>query len=69
MSRLSHLLRKLTEMALHSIQLSIESFVKKSICVRQRGLVRPKFILVGDEAIALGDSLAPVPWHLRVNPG
>ena len=48
-------------MTLHSIQLSIESFFKQFIHVRQRGLIRPKFILVGDGAIALGDSLAPVP--------
>ncbi|CAM9466864.1 unnamed protein product, partial [Ascophyllum nodosum] len=27
---------------------------------------RPKSILVEDETIGLGDSLAPVPWHLRV---
>ena len=56
-------------MALHPIQLSIESFSKKSIYVRQRGLVSPKFFLLGDGAIALGDSLAPVPWHIRVNLG
>ena len=56
-------------MALHWFQLSIKSFFKKSIYVRQRGLIRLKIILVGDGAIALGNSLDPDPWHLRVNLG
>ena len=25
--------------------------------------------MMGNKSIALEDSLAPVPWHLRVNPG
>ena len=54
-------------MALHYFQLSIESFFKKSIYICQRGLVAPEFVLLGDEAIALGDSLAPLPCHIRVN--
>ena len=57
----------LIETALHYIKLSIESFFKKSLYVRQRGLVRPKFFLMGDGAIALEDSLTPLPWHNRVN--
>ena len=36
-----------------------------SIYARQRELVRPELML-GDEVIALMDSLAPVPWHVRV---
>ena len=36
-----------------------------SIYARQRELVRPELML-GDEAIALMDSLAPIPWHVRV---
>ena len=35
--------------------------------VRQRGLFRPETFLLGDGIIALGGSLAPVPWHIRVN--
>ena len=54
-------------MTLPLIQLFIESLLKKSIYIRQRGLVRPKFFLLRDGAIALGDSLAPVPSHIRVN--
>ena len=53
-------------MALHSIQLSIESFFEKSKYVRQRGLVGPKFILMWDGTIALGDSHARVLCHLRL---
>ena len=66
----SHLIRKLIhfiKMYLHSFQLSFESFFKTSIYIRQRGLVRPKIFLLGGGAIALRDSLAPVPWHARVN--
>ena len=63
-----YLLRQLVEMALHPIQLSIESFFKKSIYYRQRGSVRPKFRL-GNGAIALGDVLALVAWYFRVNHG
>ena len=37
--------------------------------VCQRRLIRPKFIIMGDGVIDLGDSLAPVPWHLRANLG
>ena len=54
-------------MTLRWIQLSIEYFFKKSIYVRQPELVRPEFFLLGDGAIAPTDSLAPVPWHVRVN--
>ena len=35
--------------------------------IRQRGLVRPEFFLLGDGATVLRDSLAPVPWHVREN--
>ena len=65
----SHLIRKVVHfiaMALHSFQLSIESFFKKLICTRQRSLVRPEFILLGDGAVALKDTLAPSLWHVRV---
>ena len=41
-------------------------FLQKVDKVRQRGMVRPEFFLLGDGAIALKDSLAPVPWHVRV---
>ena len=36
-----------------------------SIYTRQGGLVRPEFML-GHEIIALMDSLARIPWHVRV---
>ena len=45
--------------------LFIQEFFNHSIQVR--GLIRPKFILLGDGAIVLGDSRAPVPWHVRVD--
>ena len=32
-----------------------------------RGFARPEFIMTGNGAIALEDSLALLPWHLRVN--
>ena len=54
-------------MALHSFQLPFESYFEMPIYIRQRGLVRPEFLLLGDGAIALRDSLAPVPRHIRVN--
>ena len=66
MSCFYHLLRNLVEMALHLIQLSIESFFKLSIYIHQRELIRPKFRLQSGD-IALGDSLAQVPWYFRVN--
>ena len=47
-------------------QPSIEAFFKKSINIRQRGLARPDFFLLGDGAIAPLESLAPIPWHVRV---
>ena len=34
--------------------------------VRQRGLIKFEFFLPGDRAIALRDSLALLPWHVRV---
>ena len=35
-----------------------EGFFNLPKCIHQRGLARPEFILLGDGAIALGDSLA-----------
>ena len=57
-------------MAFHHIQVPIRffgSFFNHSILVRHRGLIRSKFILMGNVAIALGDGLAPLPWDLKVN--
>ena len=54
------------EMAPHSFQLPLESFFKKSIFVPQRLLIRPEFFLPGDEAVVPKDSLALLPWHIRV---
>ena len=53
------------EKAVHFFLLFIERFFKKSIYVRQHGFTRPEFFLVGDGAIALRDSLAFLPWHVR----
>ena len=50
------------EVAVHSFQLSIESFFTKSIYISLRELARPKFFYLGDEAIALGDCLALLPY-------
>ena len=64
-----HLIRKhihFIEMIFHSFQLLFESLSKKSIYVRQRGLIRPEFFLPGDGVIALRDRLASVPWYARV---
>ena len=44
----------------------IESFLKNSIHIRQCGLVRPEFFLLGVETITFRDNLALVPWHVRV---
>ena len=46
--------------------LNIEEFFNHSIHIRQRGLVRPKFFLLGDGANAFRDSLALFPWHVKV---
>ena len=56
-------------MLVHYFQLSVDSFFNKSIYIRHRGLVRPELFLLGDGAIAIRDSRAPVPWHVRVNLG
>ena len=53
-------------MALHSIQLSIESFFKQSMYVHQRAMIRPKLRL-RNGVIALAASFPPVPWYVRVN--
>ena len=63
---LVQLLLMLVETALHYFQLSIESFFKKSIQVRQRGLIRLELFLPGDGAIALRDSLVRLPGHVWV---
>ena len=44
---------------------SIESFFHHSIYILHRGLARPEFFLLEDEAIALGDSLTLLPCHVR----
>ena len=46
---------------------SIESFYYHSIYILHPGLARPEFFLLEDEAIALGDSLTLLPWHVREN--
>ena len=59
----------LIEMGPHTVSVparSIESFFKHSVYIRQRGFARPEFFLLGDETIALRDSLALLPWHRRV---
>ena len=61
------LLLPLIETALCYFQLSIEVFFKKSTYVGQCGLVKHEFFLLGDGAIALRESLAPVSWYVRVN--
>ena len=43
-----------------------EDFFHHSIYILQCGLARPEFFLLGDGAIVLGDSLALLPWRLRV---
>ena len=66
----SQILRKLInfiEMTFHGFQLPFESFFTMPIYIRQRGLVRPGLLLLGNGVIALRDSLAPAPWHVRVN--
>ena len=58
------------KVALQSIQLSIEVFFQHSIWIRHRGFARLKFMMMGYRTrtiIALGDSLALLPWPLRVN--
>ena len=43
-----------------------EEFFNHSICIRQRGLAKPGFFLLGGGVIAHRDSIALLPWHLRV---
>ena len=45
--------------------LSCPHFFYLSIYIHQLGLARPEFFLLGDGAIAFGDSLALLPWHVR----
>ena len=58
----------LVEIAIYSVQLSIEFSFKQSIYARQRGLIRTK-IMLGNGAINFGYRLAPVLRPLRVNLG
>ena len=53
-------------MLVHFLVRFVEEFFNHLIYIRQRGLARPEFLLLGDGAIALRDSLAPIPWHVRV---
>ena len=59
----SNLVRKLVQFPVRFI----EGFFNHSIQVRQRGLIGHEFILLGDGAVALGDSRAPVPSHIGVD--
>ena len=67
------------EAALHYFQLSIKSFFKKLIYIRQRGFTRPEFFLLGDRAIFFfflsshlySRSISSLPsclWSLRIFP-
>ena len=56
----------LFEMVFISFSCCLSRFsYRRSIHVRQRGFARPEFFLLRDGAIALRDSLALLPWHVR----